>query len=142
MVEPLWKGDLCQMGDVLSALTIVDQIHKFAVTTHRDFVIKHLEAWLQLAEEELDSFCDNDDGWTSDDVASPSFTLRMLNSAFYTSSSVPVWKELEDAAKSARSNKRNETRESSRNGKGRKSEENMQNNASVPDNEGDPMEEC
>ena len=32
-------------------ICIVDQIHRFAVTQHRDFVIKHLEPWIRKAEE-------------------------------------------------------------------------------------------
>src|SRR5437667_6392851 len=120
------------MADALSALIIVDQLHKFAVTTHRDFVIKYLEPWLQLAEEELESICDDDNGWTSDDVASPSFRLHMLDTGYYKSSSVPLWKELEDAARLARSDKRNETRMTKRNERRRKAEENMPNNALVP----------
>jgi hypothetical protein len=112
------------MGDALNALSIVDQIHKFAVTTHRDFVIKHLEPWLQLAEEELDSFYNNDDGWTYDDVVSTSFRLNILKSGYHTSSSVPLWKELEEAARLELSNKRNKTREFNRNGKRRTSKGN------------------
>jgi len=92
------------------------------VTTHRGFVTKHLEPWLQLAEEELSSFCDEDDGFTSDDVASNSFRLSMLKSGYYTSSSVPLWKELETSARLALSNKRSETRKLNGNGKQRQSE--------------------
>lgn len=129
------------MKDALTALTIVDQIHTFAVTKHRDFVIKHLEPWLQLAEEELSSVCNDDDGWTSDDINSPSFRTRMLESAFYTSDSVPLWKELEDDARWARSNKRNETRESNKKKKRKKGKGNKQNDTSAPIVVDDPMEE-
>jgi len=107
----------------LNALSIVDQIHKFAVTTHRDFVIKHLEPWLQLAEEELDSFC-NDDGWTENEILSSSFRLSMLNSRNHTSRSMPLWKELEEAARLELLDKRNKTREFNRNAKRRTSDEN------------------
>jgi hypothetical protein len=99
-------------------------------------VTKHLEPWLQLAEEELSSFCDEDDGWTSDDVASSSFRLNMLNSGYYTSSSVPLWKELETNARLEISNKRNKTRKLNENRNQRQSE----NNPHIADCEGVSME--
>lgn len=110
VVEPLWKGTLDKTEDAINALLIVDQLHTFALTTHRDFVIKHPEPWLQLAEEELAIFCDDEDDWRSDDVASPSFAPDMLEFGFFQSFSAPLWKDLEDAARSTRSDKRNETR--------------------------------
>jgi hypothetical protein len=93
------------------------------VTKHRDFVIKHPEPWLQLAEEELDSVCDDNDGWGPDDLASPSFRKQILNSGYYKSQSVPLWKELEDAAQLVISTKRNETRNTQRNKRKRTAEE-------------------
>ncbi|KAF1952880.1 hypothetical protein CC80DRAFT_596299 [Byssothecium circinans] len=127
IVEPLWQGLLDETEDALTALIIVDQLHEFAATTHRDFVVKHLEPWLQLAEEELESLCDDDSGCTSDDIASPSFRLHMLEHGFYKSPSEPLWKELEDAARSARSNKRTKRR--------REAEENMPDVFRLPDYE-------
>jgi len=123
------------MDDGLNALLIVDQIHKFAVTTHRDFVLKHLEPWLQLAEEELGSVCDNVKCCTPDDIASPLFRAHMLNSGYYKSSSMPLWEELEIAARVAQSAKRNESRQTESNKRRRKAEGDIHL-------EDDPMEEC
>jgi len=114
---------LCETADSLNALLIIDQLHQFAVTKHRDFVIKHLEPWLQLAEAELESVCDDDDGWESDDIASPFFSWDMADFGYFKSSSVPLWKELEDAAQLAISTKRNETRKTQRNKRKRTAEE-------------------
>lgn len=130
-----------ETADALSAIIIFDQLHKIAVTMHRDFVIKYLEPWLQLAEEELESICDDDNGWTSDDVASLSFRLHMLDTGYYESSSVPLWTELEDAAPLAQSDKRNEARKAKTNERRRKGEENMLEKSLVPDHENDLMEE-
>jgi len=124
------------MRDALNALCIVDQIHTFAMTTHRSFVTKHLEPWIQLAEEELSSFCDEDDGFPSDDEASSSFRLNVLNSGYDTSSSVPLWKELETSARLALSNKRSETRKL--NGKGKQPQ--SENTPHIADREGVSME--
>ena len=133
--EPLWKGDLCDTNDALNALCIVDQIHRFAVTAHRDFVTKHLEPWLQLAEEELAPFCEEDDGWTSDDIAPDSLTMRKLGSRFYTSSSVPLWNELRMTAQVELSIKRNETKRLNKSQKQQLSERNTH----VIDDNGDSM---
>ncbi|KAF2678996.1 hypothetical protein K458DRAFT_394405 [Lentithecium fluviatile CBS 122367] len=90
IIQPLWRGDLCEAEDAINNLIIVNQLHKFAVTTYRNFVIKHLEPWLQLAEEVLGPLCDDDDGWSSDDVESISFGLSMLDSGYNKSPSVPL----------------------------------------------------
>jgi hypothetical protein len=79
--------------------------------------------------------------WDSDDIASASFRSHMLDSGCYKSTSVPLWKELEDAARLAQSDKRNETRKAKKARGEKRAEENMSNNAIVPDSEDDLMEE-
>lgn len=45
-MECIWKGDVGNFVDASELLILVDQIHEYAVTTHRDFVIRHLKPWL------------------------------------------------------------------------------------------------
>jgi hypothetical protein len=44
-VETIWEGVVSEFTSAYDLICIVDQIQEFAVTQHRDFVIKHLEAW-------------------------------------------------------------------------------------------------
>ncbi|KAK6820341.1 hypothetical protein RU639_007511 [Aspergillus parasiticus] len=41
----IWWGDLSKRGDAGELLDMVDQIHEYAVTTHRPFVASHLDTW-------------------------------------------------------------------------------------------------
>lgn len=41
----IWWGDVSEHQDAGELLDMVDQIHEYAVTTHRAFVANHLEAW-------------------------------------------------------------------------------------------------
>lgn len=60
-MEPIWKGDICEAGKAMELLCIVDQIHEYAVTTQKEFVVQHLEPWLLQAEKDLESVCDSND---------------------------------------------------------------------------------
>lgn len=41
----IWWGDICERQHAGELLDMMDQIHEYAVTTHRPFVASHLEAW-------------------------------------------------------------------------------------------------
>lgn len=43
--EVLWQGNVIDYSNAYDLLCITDQIQKHANTRHRDFVIKHLDAW-------------------------------------------------------------------------------------------------
>jgi hypothetical protein len=132
-VEQLWQGHLDDEADALNALIIVDQLHKFAVTTHRDFVIKHLEPWLQLAEEELPLVRNIGDGCTPDDLESLALTVNMLERAYSRNASMPLWKELEDHVHFSRliETRRNKELDSAR----------KRRRTLVPDRGNEPVEE-
>lgn len=46
----IWWGDVSKHQDAGELLDMVDQIHEYAVTTHRAFVASHLEAWENFFE--------------------------------------------------------------------------------------------
>jgi hypothetical protein len=65
----------------------------------------------------------------------------MLNDGYFESSSMPLWRELQDAARLVQCTKRNESRKTNRDERRRKAEENLPNVAFLPDIEDDPMAE-
>ena len=64
MVDRIWSGNTCKETKAYDLLCIMDQIHNYAVTKHRDFVVEHLQAWLQRAE--LDACLPELSGWKRD----------------------------------------------------------------------------
>lgn len=44
-METIWQGDVKEFSRAYDLICIVDQIHDYAVNDHREFVMKHLEAW-------------------------------------------------------------------------------------------------
>ncbi|KAL2818212.1 hypothetical protein BDW59DRAFT_165543 [Aspergillus cavernicola] len=44
----IWWGNIVDRQQAGELLDMVDQIHEYAVTTHRQFVARHLEAWEKL----------------------------------------------------------------------------------------------
>lgn len=52
-METIWEGDVCKISGAIELITIVDQIQEWAVTHHRDFVTKHLEAWFDHREKTM-----------------------------------------------------------------------------------------
>ncbi len=44
-METIWRGDVKQFSRAYDLICIIDQIHDYAVNNHREFVMKHLEAW-------------------------------------------------------------------------------------------------
>jgi hypothetical protein len=49
-VETVWQNDIKSFSRAYDLICIIDQIHNFAMTQHRQFVIRHLEPWLSRAE--------------------------------------------------------------------------------------------
>jgi hypothetical protein len=52
-VETIWSGRVGGWHDARILICLVDQIHTFAVTHHREFVIQHLEPWLKRRDDEM-----------------------------------------------------------------------------------------
>lgn len=46
----IWWGDTYSRQHAGELLEMVDQIHEYAVTTHRPFVARHLEVWQRSVE--------------------------------------------------------------------------------------------
>ncbi|KAI8943533.1 hypothetical protein NX059_001529 [Plenodomus lindquistii] len=49
--ETIWEGDVTDFSRAYELICLVDQVHDFAANQHREFVIKHLQPWLELAED-------------------------------------------------------------------------------------------
>jgi hypothetical protein len=71
MVDNIWNGDLCVEQDAYELLCIMDQIENYAVTQHREFVVKHLEPWFQKIERnepgdaQQPGQCQGSPGWVA-----------------------------------------------------------------------------
>ena len=50
MVNTIWTGDIRDENTAFELLCMMDQIQWHAVAKHRDFVIRHIEPWLQARE--------------------------------------------------------------------------------------------
>lgn len=46
----IWWGDTCSRQHAGELIDMVDQIHEYAVTTHRPFVASHIEQWKKFLE--------------------------------------------------------------------------------------------
>jgi site-specific DNA-cytosine methylase len=78
----------------------VDQIHDFAANRHREFVIKHLEPWLEHAEErELELLEES---------------IELQPNRFSDGLADPAWLKIKKASKLARSTKAANTRSQNR----------------------------
>jgi hypothetical protein len=53
-MKMIWWGNVSRRQDAGELLDMVDQIHEYAVTTHRQFVAYHLEAWKKFEEARRD----------------------------------------------------------------------------------------
>jgi hypothetical protein len=107
-VQPIWRGSISNFNHAVEFLAIVDQIHNYAITTHRDMVKKHLEPWLRRAESDLANQ-DTSIKWSYRACMSKWFRWELLEKGFFTSSKIPRWKELQVAATAAQSLKRSKT---------------------------------
>lgn len=50
MVDTIWTGDISDENNAFKLLCMMDQIQWYAVAKHREFVIRHIEPWLQARE--------------------------------------------------------------------------------------------
>jgi len=57
-METIWEGDVCEISGAIELITIVDQIQEWAVTHHRSFVTKHLQAWFDYREQTLNELAE------------------------------------------------------------------------------------
>ena len=57
-METSWEGDVCKVSGAIELIAIVDQIQEWAVTHHRNFVTKHLEAWFDHKEKTVDELAE------------------------------------------------------------------------------------
>ncbi|KAL4882717.1 hypothetical protein BJY04DRAFT_217207 [Aspergillus karnatakaensis] len=86
----IWWGNVFHARDAGELLDIVDQIHEYAVTTHRAFVARHLETWAKyravqrlsqarngMDTPDLSSSEDETDGWWAQ-IKKNSETVRKL----------------------------------------------------------------
>jgi hypothetical protein len=99
MVDTIWTGDIRDETPAFELLCMMDQIQGHAVTRHREFVIGHLETWLQARETYN---------------AIPEHPARLVNR-------MPRWGKLQNKTKSTRAENQKGTR--ARNLKRKKVEE-------------------
>lgn len=52
-VETIWEGDVADVSRAYDLICIVDQVHDYAVNQHREYLMKHLEAWHARHEKSL-----------------------------------------------------------------------------------------
>lgn len=52
----VWWGDTSSVPAAGELLDMVDQIHEYAVSTHRKFVASHLESWERFVEANRPSY--------------------------------------------------------------------------------------
>jgi hypothetical protein len=53
-IEPIWEGNIRNEKLAIQLLCIIDQIHEWALTSHRNFVIQHLEPWLKGFDDKFE----------------------------------------------------------------------------------------
>ncbi|KAL2132938.1 hypothetical protein VTI74DRAFT_3128 [Chaetomium olivicolor] len=51
LFQRIWSGRIITEKKAWELLCVIDQIHEWGVTTHRDFVIRHLEPWHEFCEQ-------------------------------------------------------------------------------------------
>ena len=61
LFRKIWSGSIETQWGAWKLLSLIDQIHQWARTTFRDFVIKHLEAWHAYSNENFLLNWDTDD---------------------------------------------------------------------------------
>lgn len=51
MFHRIWSGHVVQERDARMLLSLIDQIHLWAITEYRTFIIEHLRPWHQLCDQ-------------------------------------------------------------------------------------------
>ncbi|KAH6619652.1 hypothetical protein B0J18DRAFT_434662 [Chaetomium sp. MPI-SDFR-AT-0129] len=139
-VETIWKGDLKQFLRAFDLICIIDQIQEYAAKHHREFVMKHLEAWhtrheksqdakehlpkalftagetienMDLSDsDEVDSELDSSSG--ESDSSSNSFHFGDLVWQQALNSKPPMWLHLKEESKTTKQDRVRQTRERNR----------------------------
>jgi len=110
----VWESDIKSFSRAYDLICIVDQIHNFAVTKHRQFVINHLEPWLSRAEEIGRSQAIERLHWQDEqDAAEFSSLIDESDSEIANLKLMPTpeWAKLKEATKEARNAKSLQTRD-------------------------------
>ena len=81
-METIWEGDVKEFSRAFDLICIVDQIHDYATKQHREFIMKHLEAWYARDEKiresgELSVLAP--DAGASNNMASEDSDVEMIN---------------------------------------------------------------
>jgi hypothetical protein len=100
--ESIWEGNMSKGTDAYELVFIFDQIKNYAVTTHRDFVLKHLEPWILHAEKNPEF--DKDEIGAKDISIGSSEAPNMNNHP-----TSPEWKQLLAVYYAQKSEKRKKT---------------------------------
>lgn len=98
--ETIWEGDIKDFSRAYELICIVDQVHNFAANQHREFVIKHLEPWLELAEERELALLDE--------------ILALPPGRYPKAPGNPEWLKIKEASKQARNTRAAKTRSQNR----------------------------
>lgn len=112
-IETIWEGDIRNFSGSYDLICIVDQIHDFAITQHRQYVISHLEPWLIRAEEimtlrlsqQLDQIEKLEIGEFLD-----SLDYGLLDTSSEIHTYQPEWVKLKELSKRVRNTKAAQTR--------------------------------
>jgi hypothetical protein len=95
-VETIWEGDIKNFSRAFELICIVDQIHHFAANQHREFVVEHLEPWLEHAEKrQIDLLME---------------FVALQPDRFPDVPVDPEWLKMKDASKQARNTRVSKTR--------------------------------
>jgi hypothetical protein len=122
LVETIWKGDVKEFSRAYDLICIVDQIHNYAVNDHREFVMKHLEAWHVRHEKTRQPSRSSasaqtrraSDGTEAEDGKRSREVEDYLDCLMDLDTRMPEWLLLKEKSKSARQAKAQETRERNR----------------------------
>ena len=49
-METIWEGDVGDLNSAYALISIVNQIHDYGASQHREFIIRHLTPWLEHSE--------------------------------------------------------------------------------------------
>lgn len=104
--ESIWEGNISEGTGAFESVFIFDQIKNYAITTHRDFVLRHVEPWILHAETNPEF---NKDGIYVKDVSISSSDAGNLAPDMNNRPESPEWKQLLSIYYTQKSKKRRQT---------------------------------